>query len=60
MNQIQKFFDRITFKQTFIFWILFMLVFGLIYFVLSFSENNDLLYRDFGIFGCGAPRGTGK
>ena len=23
-------------------------------------ENNDLLYRDFGIFGCGAPRGTGK
>jgi len=45
MNQIQKFFDRITFKQTFIFWILFMVVFGMIYFILSFSENNDLLYN---------------
>ena len=45
MNQIQKFFDRITFKQTFIFWILFMVVFGVIYFILSFSENNDLLYN---------------
>ncbi len=45
MNQIQSFFDRITFKQAFIFWICFMLFFGLVYFVLSFSPDNSLLYK---------------
>lgn len=44
MNKIQNFFDKITFKQTFIFWICFIFVFGVMYFVLSFSESNSVLY----------------
>lgn len=45
MNKIQSFFDQITFRQTFVCWISVVLIFGTVYFLSTFSENNNVLYK---------------
>ena len=37
--------DRITFKKVFLYWVLYMFSFGVIFFLLSFTQNDGVLYK---------------
>jgi len=37
--------DKISFKQVFFFWVLYMFVFGCIYYLFSFTASHGLLYK---------------
>ena len=37
--------DRITFKKIFLYWMLYMFSFGVIFFLLSFTQNDGVLYK---------------
>src|SRR3989338_4855050 len=40
-----KFIDKLDFKNVFLYWLLYMFVFGIIFFLLSFSQSDGILYK---------------
>lgn len=45
-NRLVKFLDRISFSQTFLLWLMVIVLFSVIYFILSYNPANSLMYRD--------------
>ncbi|MBN2459035.1 two pore domain potassium channel family protein [Candidatus Woesearchaeota archaeon] len=45
-DRLLKFLDRVSFSQTFLLWLLAIILFAAIYFMLSYTANNSLMYMD--------------
>ncbi|MBU2441532.1 MAG: potassium channel family protein, partial [Nanoarchaeota archaeon] len=43
--KIVEFFNSISFGQVFLYWFLIIIIFGAVYFLLSMTPNNTLMYR---------------